>query len=72
MGKSKEQVNAIKKCISSICKEQALAHRHAAESCRQFISTNRLSEFTDHHQGNKCNHETDSHTNGYHLTVTFQ
>ena len=32
MGKSKEQVNAIKKCISSICKEQALAHRHAAEA----------------------------------------
>ena len=32
VGKSKEQVNAIKKCISSICKEQALAHRHAAEA----------------------------------------
>ena len=30
--KSKEQVNAIKKCISSISKEQALAHRHAAEA----------------------------------------
>ena len=29
--KSKEQVNAIKKCISNICQEQALAHRHAAE-----------------------------------------
>ena len=32
VGKSKEQVNAIKKCISSICKEQAMAHRHAAEA----------------------------------------
>ena len=32
VGKSKEQVNVIKKCISSICKEQALAHRHAAEA----------------------------------------
>ena len=32
VGKSKEQINAIKKCISSICKEQALAHRHAAEA----------------------------------------
>ena len=30
--KSKEQVNIIKKCISNICKEQALAHRHAAEA----------------------------------------
>ena len=27
-GKSKEQITAIKKCIGSICKEQALAHRH--------------------------------------------
>ena len=32
VGKSKEQVNAIKRCISSICKEQTLAHRHAAEA----------------------------------------
>ena len=32
VGKSKEQINAIKKCIGSICKEQALAHRHAAEA----------------------------------------
>ena len=32
VGKSKEQINAIKKCISSICKKQALAHRHAAEA----------------------------------------
>ena len=32
LGKNKEQVNAIKKCIGNICKEQALAHRHAAEA----------------------------------------
>ena len=32
LGKNREQVNAIKKCIGSICKEQALAHRHAAEA----------------------------------------
>ena len=32
VGKSKEQINAIKRCISNICKEQALAHRHAAEA----------------------------------------
>ena len=32
VGKSKEQVNAIKKCISTICREQALAHRHAVEA----------------------------------------
>ena len=31
VGKSKEQINAIKKCIGNICREQALAHRHAAE-----------------------------------------
>ena len=31
VGKSKEQVIAIKKCIGNICKEQAQAHRHAAE-----------------------------------------
>ena len=32
VGKSKEHISAIKKCIGSICKEQALAHRHAAEA----------------------------------------
>ena len=32
VGKSKEQVNTIKKCIGNICKEQALAHRHVAEA----------------------------------------
>ena len=32
VGKTKEQISAIKKCIGSICKEQALAHRHAAEA----------------------------------------
>ena len=31
VGKSKEQVNVIKKCIGNICREEALAHRHAAE-----------------------------------------
>ena len=31
VGKTKEQVNVIKKCIRNICREQALAHRHAAE-----------------------------------------
>ena len=31
VGKSKEQVDVIKKCIGNICREQALAHRHAAE-----------------------------------------
>ena len=32
VAKSKEQINAIKKCIGNICKEQALAHRHVAEA----------------------------------------
>ena len=31
VGKTKEQVNVIKKCIGNICREQALAHRHVAE-----------------------------------------
>ena len=31
VGKTKEQVNTIKKCIRNICREQALAHRHTAE-----------------------------------------
>ena len=32
VGKTKEQTNAIKKCIANICREQALAHRHAAKA----------------------------------------
>ena len=32
VGKTKEQVNVIKRCIRNICREQALAHRHAAEA----------------------------------------
>ena len=32
MGKTREQINTIKKCISNICREQALAHGHAAEA----------------------------------------
>ena len=31
VGKTREQVNAIKKCIGNVCREQALAHRHMAE-----------------------------------------
>ena len=31
VGKTKEQVNAIKKCIGNVCREQALAHRHMVE-----------------------------------------
>ena len=38
VGKSKEQINAIKKCISSICKEQALVHRHVAEAVDNLLS----------------------------------
>ena len=32
VGKSQEQVGRIKKCIGNICREQALAHRHAADN----------------------------------------
>ena len=38
VGKSKEQVNVIKKCIGNICREQALAHRHAAEAVDNLAS----------------------------------
>ena len=38
IGKTKEQVNAIKKCIGNICREQALAHRHAAEAVDNLAS----------------------------------
>ena len=31
LGKTKEQVNVIKKCMGNVCREQALTHRHAAE-----------------------------------------
>ena len=30
--KSKEQISVIKKCIGNVCREQVLAHRHAAEA----------------------------------------
>ena len=32
VGKTKEQVHVIQKCIGNICREQALVHRHAAEA----------------------------------------
>ena len=38
VGKTKEQVNVIKKCIGYICREQALAHRHAAEVADNLVS----------------------------------
>ena len=38
VGKSKEQISAIKKCIGNICREQALAHRHAAEAADNLAS----------------------------------
>ena len=38
IGKMPEQVNLIKKCIRNICREQALAHRHAAEAADNLAS----------------------------------
>ena len=38
VGKSEEQVGRIKKCIGNICREQALAHRHAAEAADNLAS----------------------------------
>ena len=42
VGKMKEQVNIIKKCIANICREQALAHRHAAEVAENMASLTEL------------------------------
>ena len=42
VGKTKEQVNAIKKCIGNICREQALAHRHAAEAADNLATLTEL------------------------------
>ena len=36
--KTKEQTNAIKKCIGNICREQALAHRHAVEAADNLVT----------------------------------
>ena len=38
VGKNREQINAIKKCIGNVCKEQALAHRHAAEAADNLVA----------------------------------
>ena len=37
-GKTKEQVNVIKKTIGNICREQALVHRHVAEAADNLAS----------------------------------
>ena len=42
VGKMKEQVNGIKKCIRNVCREQALAHRHAAEAADNLASLTEL------------------------------
>ena len=42
VGKTKEQVNVIKKCIANICREQALAHRHAAEAADNMANLTEL------------------------------
>ena len=42
VGKSKEQINAIKKCIGNVCREQALAHRHVAEVADNLASLTEL------------------------------
>ena len=40
--KSKEQISAIKRCIGNVCREQALAHRHAAEAADNLASLTEL------------------------------
>ena len=42
VGKTKEQVNTIKKCIENICREQALVHRHAAEAADNMANLTEL------------------------------
>ena len=41
-GKSKEQINAIKRCIGNVCREQALAHRRVAEVADNLASLTEL------------------------------
>ena len=47
VGKTKEQVNVIKKCIRNVCREQALAHRHAAEVADKHGNSNGTGQPTD-------------------------
>ena len=42
IGKTKEQVNAIKKRNGNVCREQVLAHRHAAEAADNLASLTEL------------------------------
>ena len=42
VGKMKEQVNVIKKCIGNICRDQALVHRHAAEAADNMATLTEL------------------------------
>ena len=42
VGKSKEQISVIKRCIGNVCREQALAHRHAAEAADNLASLTEL------------------------------
>ena len=42
VGKTKEQVDIIKKCIGNICREQMLAHRHAAEAADNMVNLTEL------------------------------
>ena len=42
VGKSKEQISVIKKCIGNVCREQALAHRHAAKAADNLASLTEL------------------------------
>ena len=42
VGKSKEQINVIKRCIGNVCREQALAHRHGTEAADNLASLTEL------------------------------
>ena len=42
VGKTKEQVNAIKKCIGNVCREQAMAHRHVVEVADNLVMLTEL------------------------------
>ena len=42
VGKMKQQVNEIKKCIGNVCREQALAHRHTAEAADNMATLTEL------------------------------
>ena len=58
--KSEKEINAIKKCIGNICREQALAHRHVAEAADNMVIIDGYGQSTDPYESDQCDNETNS------------